>query len=157
MADVSAMLGKLRPVTFRYKQAQDGGAHPLQYGLIAEEVAETFPDLAVFNTDGSAETVKYHLLPSFLLAGYQAQQNTIAAQERRSVDAAEQRSSIATLKSACAGSKRCCRRAGRPRCNNNVMKFRPGRCGTGRLARPDWRASWPAPTLAPQLHSGAST
>ncbi len=83
MADVSAMLGKLRPVTFRYKQAQDDGAHPLQYGLIAEEVAEMFPDLAVFNKDGQPETVKYHLLPSFLLAGYQAQQNTIAAQARR--------------------------------------------------------------------------
>ena len=53
MADMSAMLAKLRPVTFRYKQAQDDGAHPLQYGLIAEEVAEVFPDLAVFNEDGS--------------------------------------------------------------------------------------------------------
>jgi hypothetical protein len=77
MADTSAMLAKLRPVTFRYKQPQDG-AHPLQYGLIAEEVAHVFPDLAVFNKDGSAETVKYHLLPNFLLAGWQAQQNTIA-------------------------------------------------------------------------------
>jgi len=72
------MLGKLRPVTFRYKQAQNGGAYPLQYGLIAEEVADIFPDLAVFK-DGQPETVKYHLLPTFLLAGYQAQQNTIAA------------------------------------------------------------------------------
>jgi len=43
-------------------------------------VAEVFPDLAVFNKDGSAETVKYHLLPSFLLAGYQAQQLAISAQ-----------------------------------------------------------------------------
>jgi hypothetical protein len=79
MADMSAMLGKLRPVTFRYKEAPNG-QHPLQYGLIAEEVAEVFPGLAVLNKDGSAETVKYHLLPSFLLAGYQAQQKTIAAQ-----------------------------------------------------------------------------
>ena len=82
MADVSAMLSKLRPVTFRYKQSQSG-QHPLQYGLIAEEVAEVFPDLAVFNKDGSAQTVKYHLLPSFLLAGYQAQQNTIDALNAR--------------------------------------------------------------------------
>jgi Tfp pilus assembly protein PilN len=37
------------------------------------------PDLAVFNAAGQPETVKYHLLPAFLLAGYQAQQNTIAA------------------------------------------------------------------------------
>lgn len=80
IADVSALLTKLRPVTFRYKKAQTDGAHPRQYGLIAEEVADVFPDLAVFNKDGSAETVKYHLLPSFLLAGWQAQQETITAQ-----------------------------------------------------------------------------
>jgi len=66
-------------VTFRYKQAQIDGSHPLQYGLIAEEVADAFPDLAVFK-GGRPETVKYHLLPSFLLAGYQAQEKTIAAQ-----------------------------------------------------------------------------
>jgi hypothetical protein len=80
MPDMTAMLSQLRPVTFRYKQGQDGGTHPLQYGLIAEEVAEVFPDLAVFNKDGSPETVKYHLLPSFLLAGYQQQQKVIEAQ-----------------------------------------------------------------------------
>jgi trimeric autotransporter adhesin len=90
MADVSAMLSKLRPVTFRYKQAQNGGAHPLQYGLIAEEVADVFPDLAVFK-DGQPETVKYQLLPSFLLAGWQAQQQTIAAQAEKIETLAEAR------------------------------------------------------------------
>jgi hypothetical protein len=48
--------------------------------LIAEEVAEVLPGLAVFNADGQPETVKYHLLPSFLLAGYRQQQRTIDAQ-----------------------------------------------------------------------------
>ena len=90
MADVSAMLGRLRPVTFRYKQAQDNGSHPLQYGLIAEEVAEVWPALAVFNKDGSAETVKYHELPTYLLAGWQAQQKTIATQAEK-IDALEAR------------------------------------------------------------------
>jgi hypothetical protein len=80
MADVSALLARLRPVTFRYKAPYADGGKPIQYGLIAEEVAEILPDLAVFNAAGEPETVKYHLLPSFLLAGYQAQQNTIAAQ-----------------------------------------------------------------------------
>ena len=89
MADVSAMLAKVRPVTFRYKQAQNDGAHPLQYGLIAEEVAEVFPDLAVFK-EGQPETVKYHLLPAFLLAGWQAQQKTIAAQAAK-IDAQEEK------------------------------------------------------------------
>jgi hypothetical protein len=80
MADVSALLAKLRPVTFRYTAPYADGGKPIQYGLIAEEVAEILPDLAVFNAAGQPETVKYHLLPAFLLAGWQAQQNTIAAQ-----------------------------------------------------------------------------
>jgi len=83
MADVSAMLSKLRPVTFRYKKPFEDGSKPIQYGLIAEEVAAVLPYLAVFNPDGAPETVKYHELPTFLLAGYQAQQKTIEAQAEK--------------------------------------------------------------------------
>jgi hypothetical protein len=90
MADMSALLAKLRPVTFRYNQAKSDGSHPLQYGLIAEEVAELIPDLALFDKEGRPNGVKYHLLPSFLLAGYQAQQNTIAAQAEK-IEALEDR------------------------------------------------------------------
>ena len=82
MADVSAALLKLRPVTFRYKQPYADGEKPIQYGLIAEEVAEVLPELAVFNQDGTPETVKYHLLPSLLLNEYQGQQRTIERQEQ---------------------------------------------------------------------------
>jgi hypothetical protein len=80
MGDMTAALMRLRPVTFHYKQPYVEGAKPLEYGLIAEEVADVLPALAVFNQDGTPETVKYHLLPSFLLAGYQQQQQIIAAQ-----------------------------------------------------------------------------
>jgi chitodextrinase len=80
MSDVSAALLKLRPVTFRYKKPYADGAKPIQYGLIAEEVAEVLPDLAVFDADGRPETVKYHLLPSFLLAAYQRQSETVRSQ-----------------------------------------------------------------------------
>jgi hypothetical protein len=45
MGDASSDLMKLRPVTFRYKQAQEDGSHPLQYGLVAEEVADVNPGL----------------------------------------------------------------------------------------------------------------
>jgi hypothetical protein len=83
LGDVSAALLKLRPVTFRYKKPDADGTKSIRYGLIAEEVAEVLPDLAVFNEDGQPETVKYHLLPSFLLAAYQRQQQTIAAQAER--------------------------------------------------------------------------
>jgi hypothetical protein len=80
MGDASATLMKLRPVTFRYKKAYANGDTSIQYGLIAEEVAEAFPHLAVFNKGGQPETVKYHLLPALLLNEYQRQQKTIAAQ-----------------------------------------------------------------------------
>jgi len=46
--------------------------------LIAEEVADVMPYLTVFK-NGRPETVKYHLLPTFLLEGWQAQQKTISA------------------------------------------------------------------------------
>jgi hypothetical protein len=80
MDDVSAALLKLRPVTFRYKKPYADGSKPIQYGLIAEEVADVLPDLAVFNADGTPETVKYHLLPSFLLAEVQRQEKIITSQ-----------------------------------------------------------------------------
>jgi hypothetical protein len=83
MLDMTAMLQQLHPVTFRYKQPYVEGDKPLEYGLIAEEVAEVMPDLVVFNEKGQPETVKYHLLPSFLLAGWQDQQKTIAGLKER--------------------------------------------------------------------------
>ena len=67
MGDVSARLDTLRPVTFRYKKTYADGGKPVQYGLIAEEVAEVFPELAVFNNEGQPETVKYQDLTPLLL------------------------------------------------------------------------------------------
>ena len=61
----------LRPVSFRYKAADDQGEHPLQYGLIAEEVATIFPDLVQYDENGKAVTVYYHLLTPLLLAALQ--------------------------------------------------------------------------------------
>ena len=55
MADASRRLMKLRPVTFRYTQAYRDGAKPIQYGLIAEEVADVFPELAVRDADGASK------------------------------------------------------------------------------------------------------
>jgi hypothetical protein len=46
MGDSSNALMKLRPVTFLYKPEYDNGQRTLQYGLIAEEVAEVYPDFA---------------------------------------------------------------------------------------------------------------
>ncbi len=69
MGDATKRLLELRPVTFRYKQEQTvpAGDVPVEYGLIAEEVAEIFPDLVVYDEEGLPFTVKYHLLSSMLL------------------------------------------------------------------------------------------
>jgi hypothetical protein len=73
MGDASDQLMQLNPVTFRYKDAYANGEQPLDYGLIAEEVAAVFPDLVVFNAEGQPETVKYRLLSSLLLNELQKQ------------------------------------------------------------------------------------
>ena len=74
MADASRRLLQLRPVTFRYTQAYADGAKPIQYGLIAEEVAEVFPELAVRGADGQVETVHYETLNVLLLNELQRQE-----------------------------------------------------------------------------------
>ena len=67
MADTSRKVLDLRPVTFRYTQAYGDGSKPIQYGLIAEEVAEVFPELAVRNAAGEVDTVHYETLNVLLL------------------------------------------------------------------------------------------
>jgi len=70
MGERTERLFELRPVVFRCKQERklrDGAEPPLEYGLIAEEVAEIFPDLVVYDETGHPLTVKYHLLSSMLL------------------------------------------------------------------------------------------
>lgn len=67
MAGASDRLLQLRPVQFHYTEANPSGERPVQYGLIAEEVAEVFPELVVLGEDGQPETVAYHMLPALLL------------------------------------------------------------------------------------------
>jgi hypothetical protein len=80
MGGATADLMKLRPVTFRYKEPFEDGSKPIQYGLIAEEVEEVYPDLVARSADGQVETVKYQALDSMLLNEVQRQQRTIDAQ-----------------------------------------------------------------------------
>jgi hypothetical protein len=67
MGDATNGLMRLRPVTFRYQKPFADGSKPIQYGLIAEEVAEVYPDLVVHSADGQIETVRYQVLDSMLL------------------------------------------------------------------------------------------
>jgi hypothetical protein len=77
MGDASSDLLRLRPVTFRYKKPYEDGSKPLDYGLIAEEVAEVYPDLVVRGKDGQIETVQYQKLTPMLLNEVQKQNETI--------------------------------------------------------------------------------
>jgi hypothetical protein len=66
----------LRPVAFRYKPEIDPTGLT-QYGLIAEDVAEVYPDLVVYDSDGKPETVRYHLVNALLLNEVQKQHREI--------------------------------------------------------------------------------
>jgi hypothetical protein len=81
MGDSSSGLLRLRPVTFRYKKPFADGSQPVQYGLIAEEVAEVYPDLVARSADGRIETVKYQVLDTMLLNEVRKQNATITAQK----------------------------------------------------------------------------
>ena len=83
MGDASHGLMRLRPVTFRYQKAFADGSKPIQYGLVAEEVAEVYPDLIAHSADGQVETVKYQVLDSMLLNEVQRQQKEIQSLQER--------------------------------------------------------------------------
>jgi hypothetical protein len=85
MGNSSSALMKLRPVTFFYKPEYDKGPRTLQYGLIAEEVAEVYPDLVAYEPDGKPYTVKYQYLTTMLLNELQKQHTVVAAQ-REEID-----------------------------------------------------------------------
>jgi hypothetical protein len=83
MGDATGGLMRLRPVTFRYIKPFADGSKPVQYGLIAEEVAEVYPDLIARSADGQIETVKYQVLDAMLLNEVQRQQAEIRGLEQR--------------------------------------------------------------------------
>jgi hypothetical protein len=76
MGTATDRLFNLRPVTFRYKTQKGGFPH---FGLIAEEVAEVMPELAVRGKDGQIETVAYQELAPMLLNEMQKQRRQIEA------------------------------------------------------------------------------
>jgi hypothetical protein len=97
VADASERLLKLRPVTFRYKQPDETGQKPLQYGLIAEEVAATFPELVVYNDKGQPETVRYQELTPILLNEVQQLHEQLAVQASKLDEVSELKQQFAEL------------------------------------------------------------
>jgi hypothetical protein len=82
MADASDGLLQLRPVTYRYKQPYADGSKPVDYGLIAEEVAQVYPDLVARNANGQIEAVQYSKLTPMLLNEVQKQHQEMQKQNQ---------------------------------------------------------------------------
>ena len=80
MGETSDRIMRLRPVTYNYKQPYEDGSKPLDYGLIAEEVAEVYPDLVAHSQDGQIQTVMYQKLTPMLLNEVQRLRSQNASQ-----------------------------------------------------------------------------
>ena len=65
--DWSALLWAVGSAIANLQESLHGRLEPIQYGLIAEEVAEVYPELVVNGKDGQPETVRYYKLDAMLL------------------------------------------------------------------------------------------
>jgi hypothetical protein len=83
----------LKPVSFRYKKEIDASGTS-QFGLIAEDVAETDPDLVTRDADGNPQTVRYEAVNAMLLNEFLKAHRTV--QELKS-NAVKQEATIARL------------------------------------------------------------
>jgi hypothetical protein len=81
MGESTEKLLQLRPVSFHLKSDPSG---PVQYGLIAEEVAKVFPELVIRDDTGAIQGVRYEELAPMLLnemqQDHKAMSDKIAAQ-----------------------------------------------------------------------------
>jgi len=93
MGSRSAGVLQLRPVTFAYREDAVG---TVQYGLIAEEVAEVYPELVTRTASGEAQTVRYQALIPMLVNEIQRQHEAF---QRESVEVAALRKELAALRS----------------------------------------------------------
>jgi hypothetical protein len=74
---------RLRLVVFRDRDPFADGSKPVRFGLIAEEVAEVYPELVAHSADGQIESVKYQALDPMLLNELQRQEKQIDVQKKQ--------------------------------------------------------------------------
>jgi hypothetical protein len=89
MNDASELIYKLKPVSFRFKKTPEYQGDTLDYGLIAEDVAEIDPKLAIRDGKGQIESLRYMAIYNMMLNEF--------LKEHKKVE--EQQASIAELKS----------------------------------------------------------
>jgi len=92
MNNASETLFALKPVIFRYKKEIDKSQSP-EYGLIAEEVAEVDPNLAIKNKKGQIESVRYGAVNAMLLNEFlkehrkNEEQEAMIARQQKQIEA----------------------------------------------------------------------
>jgi hypothetical protein len=82
MADASAVLFALQPVTFRYRSGFDPKGSP-QFGLVAEDVDKVDPDLVVRDAAGKPNSVRYEQVNAMLLNEFLKEHQKVQALEAR--------------------------------------------------------------------------
>src|SRR4029453_11199377 len=93
MDTASEVLYALKPVSFRYNKEYDA-TQTLAFGLIAEEVAEVYPDLVGRNAQGQPESVRYEQINAMLLNEFLKEHRRVEelksamAQQRKDFEAA---------------------------------------------------------------------
>jgi hypothetical protein len=80
MDTASETLYALKPVSFRYNKEYDG-TQTLAFGLIAEEVAEAYPDLVGRNPKGEPESVRYDQVNAMLLNEFLKEHKKVEEQQ----------------------------------------------------------------------------
>jgi hypothetical protein len=88
MGDASVVIYKLKPVTHRFKEQDvdpNKGPQPqnLDYGLIAEDVAEIDPKLAIRDAKGQIESLRYVAIYNIMLNEFLKEHGRIQAQQSK--------------------------------------------------------------------------
>jgi hypothetical protein len=91
MDKVSEAVLALKPVSFRYKKEIDASG-TLQFGLVAEEVADINADLVTRDSEGKPETVRYDAVNAMLLNEFLKEHRTV---QELKVNAAKQETTLA--------------------------------------------------------------
>jgi uncharacterized coiled-coil protein SlyX len=95
MENASDVLYALKPVSFRYHKQYDP-TQTIAFGLIAEEVAEVYPDLVGRNPEGQPESVRYEQINAMLLNEFLKEHSR---GEEQDCKIQEQETTIAELRS----------------------------------------------------------
>jgi uncharacterized coiled-coil protein SlyX len=98
MENTSEALYRLKPVTYRYKKEIDR-TQSLDYGLVAEDVANVDPNLAIRDRTGQIESVRYSAINAMLLNEFLKEHRRVEVQDSK---IEKQQATIAQLKSGAA-------------------------------------------------------